>query len=588
MIPHPSNRIIACVVTALIALCYISGKEARAQAGSRRSIQTKAASRLARSQPKEENEKARPLMEDGLRRAEQKDWAGALEAFNQALAISPRYGDAYIAMGDTYMNMGKYKEGFNAYQQAISVAPSNPAAHYSLGAAYNDMAQYGDAFKHFIQAIRLDSNFAEAHYGIGYAYLRLDRFRDALSYLRRAVQLWPDSSEVHLALGQAYIGLRDVKAAEKELKILTGLDAAAADALEKEFSAARDIAELTELAERDVVKPPYRTDRDGRSESALTPGNKSVAQEKSSGSPARPAAQTRSSSPALASVLNRRPIAPSSDADLAIELSFWESVKNSGIPEEFAAYLNKYPEGQFAELARIRMRSLAGKEEAAGENSKKQPPSAANVSAPDNSSKLGAQTAADNEIAQQPKRQLSEELPADDQPAKEQPKEQPATEITRSDETSDAAAPTIEATLDSLRRLLPSTFSYQIRAAGEASVSTDSTLEVKINYEPLKFEGCTVKWRDQNDTLWVSLPDLDPEAVRVEPRSRPDTTFSIEVWNLSITAVDSKDAINEAKGDGSNTVNRYNGLDLQYDHREKAERLAEVVRQAIRLCRGKS
>ena len=589
MIPHQSTRITACVVAALIVLCCISARKARGQAGSSRSIQTKAASRLARSQSKAENEKARPLMEDGLRRAEQEDWAGALDAFNQALAISPRNGDVYIAMGDTYMNMGKYKEAFNAYQQAVSVAPSNPATHYSLGAAYNDMAQYGDAFKHFVQAIRLDSNFAEAHYGIGYAYLKIDRFKDAVSYLRRAVQLWPDYLEAHLALGQAYIGLRDIKSADKELKILTGLDASAASRLEKEFSAARDVAEVAEPEV--VVKPPDRTDRDKRSESASPPQpeNKPIAQNtasiKSSAGPARPAAQPQSTNP-LASVLNPRPKVPGSDAEVAIELSFWESVKNSSIPEEFAAYLNKYPEGQFAELARIRMRALAGKVEAAKETVKTQPQPATNVSVPDNSVKPGAQTAVENGIAQQPKSQPSEELPAEDQVAKDQPTEQPATATPRTDGTIDVAnAANIETTLDSLRKLLPSTFSYQIRPIGEASVGSDSAVEVKINYEPLEFGSCTVKWRDQNDMLWVSLADLDPEAVKVELRSRRDTTFSMEVWNLSITAVDGKEAINEVKDGGNNTVNRYNGLDLQYDRREKAEKLAGVLRQAIKLCR---
>src|ERR1700759_726390 len=121
MIPYSHNRVIAGVITTLLTLCYMPGKEARAQAGSGRGAQRRAAARMARSQPKEENEKARELLEDGLRRDERKDWAGALEAFKQALAFSPRYGDAYIAMGDTYMNMGKYEEGFKAYQQAISV-----------------------------------------------------------------------------------------------------------------------------------------------------------------------------------------------------------------------------------------------------------------------------------------------------------------------------------------------------------------------------------------------------------------------------------------------------------------------------------
>lgn len=41
-----------------------------------------------------------------------------------------------------------------------------------------------------------------------------------------------------------------------------------------------------------------------------------------------------------------------------VELTFWNSVKDSRNPEEFAAYLRKYPQGQFAELAKIRMDAL--------------------------------------------------------------------------------------------------------------------------------------------------------------------------------------------------------------------------------------
>src|SRR4051812_35738385 len=36
----------------------------------------------------------------------------------------------------------------------------------------------------------------------------------------------------------------------------------------------------------------------------------------------------------------------------AAEISFWESIKGSKNPEEFRAYLKKYPNGEFADLAR--------------------------------------------------------------------------------------------------------------------------------------------------------------------------------------------------------------------------------------------
>jgi hypothetical protein len=48
------------------------------------------------------------------------------------------------------------------------------------------------------------------------------------------------------------------------------------------------------------------------------------------------------------------PTGSSSVDPVAIELSFWETIKSSTDPEDFKAYLRKYPNGQFADLARRR------------------------------------------------------------------------------------------------------------------------------------------------------------------------------------------------------------------------------------------
>lgn len=48
-------------------------------------------------------------------------------------------------------------------------------------------------------------------------------------------------------------------------------------------------------------------------------------------------------------------------ADLAaFELEYWRSVEKDGRPEDYRAYLEKYPEGQFADLARIHLRHAGG------------------------------------------------------------------------------------------------------------------------------------------------------------------------------------------------------------------------------------
>ena len=44
--------------------------------------------------------------------------------------------------------------------------------------------------------------------------------------------------------------------------------------------------------------------------------------------------------------------------DPAIELEYWQSVKDSGDADQLLAYIKKYPEGRFVELAEARLKSL--------------------------------------------------------------------------------------------------------------------------------------------------------------------------------------------------------------------------------------
>ena len=49
---------------------------------------------------------------------------------------------------------------------------------------------------------------------------------------------------------------------------------------------------------------------------------------------------------------------PSADSEVALELAFWNSVKDGG-PTELATYLERYPDGTFASLARTRLDAAA-------------------------------------------------------------------------------------------------------------------------------------------------------------------------------------------------------------------------------------
>jgi hypothetical protein len=59
----------------------------------------------------------------------------------------------------------------------------------------------------------------------------------------------------------------------------------------------------------------------------------------------------------IPSLSEGEPIAPASDPQ-AVEIEFWDSIKNSILANEYEAYLEQYPEGNFVALARVRLEAI--------------------------------------------------------------------------------------------------------------------------------------------------------------------------------------------------------------------------------------
>ena len=56
--------------------------------------------------------------------------------------------------------------------------------------------------------------------------------------------------------------------------------------------------------------------------------------------------------------MSRNPAEPLDPTAVNIELTFWNSVKDSNDPAMLEAYLAKYPEGEFKSLAEIKLSKL--------------------------------------------------------------------------------------------------------------------------------------------------------------------------------------------------------------------------------------
>ena len=61
----------------------------------------------------------------------------------------------------------------------------------------------------------------------------------------------------------------------------------------------------------------------------------------------------------LASLNAGAAAAPPADPKMAVELAFWNTIKDARDPAMFEAYLRRYPQGAFADIARLKILNLA-------------------------------------------------------------------------------------------------------------------------------------------------------------------------------------------------------------------------------------
>jgi tetratricopeptide (TPR) repeat protein len=66
----------------------------------------------------------------GLEKAKQKNYAGAIEDFNQAIQLDPYFSTAYIERGLAYYKSGATLQAVFDYNEAIKLDGENAKAYY--------------------------------------------------------------------------------------------------------------------------------------------------------------------------------------------------------------------------------------------------------------------------------------------------------------------------------------------------------------------------------------------------------------------------------------------------------------------------
>jgi tetratricopeptide (TPR) repeat protein len=142
------------------------------------------------------------LVQEGIALHDNQDYKGAIEKYEAALAIDPKFGNAMYELANSYLALGDNEQAFKwaektvknnkggiceaytlmgniydvdkktdkaikTYKKGLDKCPDENMLHFNLGIAYTSQKDYDNAIKSMEQSVLLRSSHRSSHYYLG-------------------------------------------------------------------------------------------------------------------------------------------------------------------------------------------------------------------------------------------------------------------------------------------------------------------------------------------------------------------------------------------------------------------------------------
>ncbi len=134
------------------------------------------------------------------------DYAGAIQALERALQLSPGETQAESLLGWGQMLHEDYDDALGTFQKVLMKEPANSLARINVGYICLKKRIFGEAIEHLSKAIRLDNDKKAtlyAHFYLGLVYLQREMYEDAQTFFQKTLKLGPNLIEAYYELGRA-------------------------------------------------------------------------------------------------------------------------------------------------------------------------------------------------------------------------------------------------------------------------------------------------------------------------------------------------------------------------------------------------
>lgn len=223
----------------------------------------------------EMNPEAGKLYNEGNSLLKAGNYNGAVDKYNQALAIEKDYR-IYYQKGVALKKADKLDEAKIAFEECLKLSPNNEAALNALGGTYFSMGDYSKAIETFEKVLafsknnsikdKVKKNMSLAYTKLGNQAMSSGNANKAIEYLNKAVEL-DRYDAAYLLLAQLYqeLGQYDnsIKAAEDALKYRSKINKGGAYYyMGLSYKGKGDLAKAKEMFNQAKNDPSYRANAD--------------------------------------------------------------------------------------------------------------------------------------------------------------------------------------------------------------------------------------------------------------------------------------------------------------------------------------
>jgi Tfp pilus assembly protein PilF len=138
----------------------------------------------------------------GLALEAKADYGGAVNSFNRAIEIYPRFSEAMCNLGGAYIAQGDTADAERVLRASLAINPQNYAVFTNMGNLRLVERRLEDAAAWYRQSLALKPTSSEAMYNLGYTLMLMGKYEEALGTLSRAIMLNPNSRDAYFLTGQ--------------------------------------------------------------------------------------------------------------------------------------------------------------------------------------------------------------------------------------------------------------------------------------------------------------------------------------------------------------------------------------------------